>query len=1279
MNSTDVVIRERLTQPSMVTPTLFVGLGGCGLKMVKRIKEHLASHPDYDERFKDLTKFAGFDTNINDLEKVRALMDDVFLISDFEKEDYAKLATGQLFLEADDYFTQWVHDDYRFRAGDTAGAGQIRIESRLGLYYQLKHRTVLKRLRALLEQLKDHSHGHRRLSSDEIRIVLCYSVAGGTGSGAHLPMAYVLRDLASELGKPRLFGAAVLSSVFEDKAGRNKDGIFANGYAALKETEHLMRLGAPDGLEFPQNGQTFHYNPADETKRKVHTKPFEFVYIIDRPEKFTVDDVIGAAADGLYHQFYAPNIFGEQAGDYDNYTQHQRFLVPSDFENKGVPGFTSFYGSFGSASLLVPTDGLLDYCAKAAAQDILRLNFVDNIPSGDHFQRILSNREEFDTVTIDDGGTRREVHTSKLQELSANRQREARDHLFVKRIRLLAREERAAGSRVLNPEYNEIWRHGHGAAYERVARDPSLPGEPARNDGEASLAYGWSQLRSLVGALEQSIGYQEEGEYSLESAGIYAGAEAVFRNGMRRAMTNISSELEKGNTAGEVWSSLGRAHDRALTDALESMERDSETAADVLGFKNLVSLRFLVDRAKGLDLRAQRYAFLMLKDHVAFQEAMRSESNSAEPRAPEFSWSKEGETGSKGFWPLGSKKMSDAEVAERNQGYAQELQSAIEARNSHARTVIAERFFEHMKALHSAITEHARRLAEMEQDVGPVDSDRARELRRLLVSGSVMANKYILDGEALQMENGRRLWDYYYQDKVAGRGEFKLNNSDVAAILGQPFDQNSTGADRVTSREMLNTMLASLESHARRVLKADLEGIPGHRDKLKRDGYTLELALEDEIVYRALHLTNSGEGEIGQGAIRAALGRFNALPPEEQKRVVDLDGSIFRDYLRDKVSRVVNERAQLLCYYDDTKDQQGGVRPCHVFLASVNADFARSRIGDILKSGDFEGLRWCEDESVSHRQVVFYRAVLNVPLYVFGRMEAMRNDYHAFKNATRRSKVLHIDKNWEDTLPDLDPQAAIDHHTRAVMRSKIIGFSSLLTVHELAEEGTDNKPRISQTTTHGARRQDAYWILRPALPSPSADGMVVAPREEESGELVNGYQRLGSTLRESVTELRRIMKQNPVVYQTYYQMINAVSNGLLPELLELVCKQAIRWRQLHDSWREKRGGGSAQGTGLQRARLEDLEDAYTRLVEALQDLKNELGDRLEERIADDAIRGKSQHLPREEELQRVRKSLEVLDKFDKDWQQILNPEMNVGAPEDIFKALFGAVTNGGNA
>ena len=129
MSEPQVVVEDRLVKPSMITPTLFVGLGGWGCKVIKGVARQLKNRPDFKERYKDLVKFAGVDTNINDLEKCRNEFDEWFLISDFEKAKYAELANGRLFLDPDTYFTQWVPSDYRFRVGDTAGAAPAQHET----------------------------------------------------------------------------------------------------------------------------------------------------------------------------------------------------------------------------------------------------------------------------------------------------------------------------------------------------------------------------------------------------------------------------------------------------------------------------------------------------------------------------------------------------------------------------------------------------------------------------------------------------------------------------------------------------------------------------------------------------------------------------------------------------------------------------------------------------------------------------------------------------------------------------------------------------------------------------------------------------------------------------------------------------------------------------------------------------------------------------------------------------------------------------------------------
>lgn len=1263
---TEIVIQERLTQPSMVTPTLFVGLGGCGLRMVQRVQKHLSSRPDYEERYKGLTKFAGVDTNINDLEQVRQTMDDVFLISDFEKEAYARLANGQDYLPPSEDFVQWVPKDYRFRAGDTAGAGQIRIESRLGLYYQVKHRDILPRLRRLLEDLKDHNLGHRRLNSNEIRIVLCYSVAGGTGSGSHLPMAYLLRDLALQLGKPRIFGVAVLPSVFEDKSGRNKDGIFANGYAALKETEHLMKLGAPEADDYPSEGIPFHYNPADSTKTTVKQQPFEFVYIIDRPERFTVDRVIDAAADGLYLQFFAPKLFGVQAGDYDNYTQHQRFLVPNNFESTEVRGFTSFYGSYGAAVLLVPTDGLVDYCARAAALDILRSSFLSQIPTGRSFDGLRANPTEFGrTVIQSDGLGERTVPVEEFPNLSIEQQREARRNLFVRRVRLLARAEHEGRATSIHSEYRDIWRHGHGVEFSEPPRDPSSPGELRRANEVSSEFEGFGFKQSIVGAVNDLIG-QANGEdgYDVSTSSLFRAASVRYRNGFRRVRERlIDKEQLRTTGSGPAREGVSSAHERLIREAIESLQKPLD---DGIGLASLTHLDFLSDEAASVNLRGRRYAFLMLQDHPAFRWA-RDVVAQGEPilRSTDSQFV-DVVTTKRGL--ISSTTVVDEDKVEAN---VSALNEHADNLAGHATRLLQFAFAQGLLAFQTGVERYQNSLAAMEEGSANVERDEERRLQNMLQSGSEHSNRYVLDGEALQMENGIRLWDYFYEAKMAGRKEFNIDQPEINDILSNQLRRNANSSSPIGGERQLRLILDGIEAYVRGVIEPEINGIHGHRDLRRRDGYTLAEALEDEVAYRALYLSNRESSNMQERAgVRQVLARFNAQSMEERERLTGLRNQTHRDYLRDKVSRIVTERAQILCYYDNTRDQQGGVRPCRVFLASINAEFAKTRVGELLKGGDFSGLQWCDDNGANPREVVFYRAVLNVPLYVFGRMDALRNDYNEFRNLARRPKVLHIDKNWENSLQDLDPTAAIQFHRTQALRRQVIGFGALFVLPEVT--GQVHEPIIAHSLQEGEAGQEAYWILRPRV-VPGVDGVSADRVDEQPIGQGERYQKLGKDLRDSVASLPGILRNNPVAYRDYQQVINGVYNGVTPGVLRAVCDLVIRWKTSHDSRRESFGGTPS---ATQRARLDDLAEAYTRLAEALDELHASLSERFQEIHADSNAlpsNAGTAGLSRVQERDAMVQSIEHLERFQRMWRELLNPESSSGA-SSAFNSLFGPVT-----
>lgn len=1201
-----LIVDELLTKPSGVCPMLFVGLGGAGCRMVARIGNHLRKRPDYRERYRALIKLAMVDTNVNDLESYREVADATFLISDFEKEEYANLASGKRFLEPDEYFTQWVPSDYRFRSGDTSGAGQIRIESRLGVYYQMKHKDFVPRFRRLLEDLKSHEHGHRKLDSNEIRIVLCYSIAGGTGSGCHLPVAYMLRDQAADLGQPSLIGVAVMPAVFEDKVGVNKDGTYANGYAALKETEHLMKLGAPDSRFFPRDGLTFHYNPAETYKRTVGERPFDFLYLIDKPESFSVPEPVDAAADGLYLQFFSP-LYGAQLSDYDNYTQYQRFLVPEDFEERGIPGFSTFYGSFGCAVLLVPVAGLVEYCSQAAALALIRASFLGEIPAAPVYETLRNDREPFDEVKERDEEDAQIVSAADIPGQPRKDQRDRLyDRLFAKRVRLLADcEERLEK----DGRFRGIFRHGH-----YLGTIPKFDGSAAfdREDHDRI-----QRERELVG-----------GKLSVSIAGILLPALAAqpgedpgLLDRARQAIDNLKPAKPRRDL--RVSQLKGRAaiwRDDFKREGLRRLKEGySEGTVRVPGLDELVELDFLRREAGEVELTAKRYAVLSILDAIDWEQEPDSEAND-------------------GYDVQG--KKDNAKVKPDDELITHVRSQARDKAFSDVRRT----FLGQLGALRKALEKYASEMRDLERGSTHLEREYNRRLERLQYQGEESANQYVLDAEALQGEDGRRFWDFYFEDKIALLSELSLSNERVQQILSDTVIDLSQRTGQGTGTSRLERLFTALRMHARGFLERRIGGDPHIPDQELRDGLTLSDALELEITYRALYRSHAEEirGK-GNKTVRHILAEYRGLPEERQ---IDFSDPRHQDYLRDKIRRVVREKASLLCVYDRSRDQHGGVRADHVFLAAIDQNFKNSNIEEALRGADIANLKWVSGDWHNAKEVIFYRAVLNVPLYTFGRLGQMRHYYDSFREQKRRSKALHIDKSWEgEQLFDLDPGALKEKHRQTLVRDQIINFTALLrSPHPLVQNGT----------TCIFRRQGQYLLLGPKQRT--------VPKAHESGVTI-----LGETLAQAIQRLPEVLDAGLVSYSEYRDSLHGVRTGMAPELLFEICKLPFEWRLQYEDLSNHYG---SQRTVDQVETLDDLKESYKCLYEALHSLLSEMRNReLESRTGKEDFTVYAPDLTRERARQVLTQSVQTLSVFDESWNRLDDTAKVARAPQS-FKSLF---------
>jgi hypothetical protein len=340
-------------------PVIFVGLGGNGGKIVNKLADRLKRHQHWD-RINDLTHFVVIDTNKDDLDKHRDVSPDCrFLISSFDNAAYVQRKRGHAQFPADPMITQWIPPEevYGFRSTQGAGAGQIRMESRLRLYYNLENdrARIRQKLRNILSASTSRENPWRDNEDKVVRIVIYGSVAGGTGSGAFLPMAYLLRQMVQDAGwgRPSLTAVLSLPTTFINKVRPElQDDIKANGYAALKELEHLTRqLG---GYTNGSDRILFHYDPGttNESRTYIQDRPFDIAYLIDQPADMSIEKFEHAVADASYLQIFSP-LLGAQKGEYDNYEKRQKQLASGYF--------SSHYGSFGVALLQMPRNDLIRY------------------------------------------------------------------------------------------------------------------------------------------------------------------------------------------------------------------------------------------------------------------------------------------------------------------------------------------------------------------------------------------------------------------------------------------------------------------------------------------------------------------------------------------------------------------------------------------------------------------------------------------------------------------------------------------------------------------------------------------------------------------------------------------------------------------------------------------------------------------------------------------------------------------------------------------------------
>lgn len=364
-----------------VRPTVFVALGGTGMEILMRLRRRILQADWGGQRLNSISEFpvAGFlyfDTDLNEArESGRATaVDPMAKAIAFGKGEtlQAKVNVGYYQQNKENYpaIAEWLPSRDLSRIDTDKGAGQIRAISRLLFFDQFEtFKAMVARKGTAVTANVSNQDELKRLGIEkvqkELRVVVVCSAAGGTGSGAFIDVGMAIRSMMSPAAdKVELF--MMLPSGY---AGANRDRVFANGFAALSELEHVMRPNSQPPYVTRWTSQE-RVAPGGE-------RPFHEVYFFDtrniaRDVTEHVGDIYDMIADILFEDFGSGEFASRKRSISVNQQQFKTSLwhpaLGGDDRRQSGLAFAKNYSAVGQST--IATTGSLEL--EAAVSDASR-------------------------------------------------------------------------------------------------------------------------------------------------------------------------------------------------------------------------------------------------------------------------------------------------------------------------------------------------------------------------------------------------------------------------------------------------------------------------------------------------------------------------------------------------------------------------------------------------------------------------------------------------------------------------------------------------------------------------------------------------------------------------------------------------------------------------------------------------------------------------------------------------------------------------------------------
>ncbi len=343
--------REELEHTSF-RPTIVIGIGGTGLAVVRRLKKLLRQV--FQEKELGIFQYLVIDTAAEEVpEGEERLGAGEFLhLGAFDAADLIR------HLDENPYVARWwpggPERPYRPSFSGT-GANRVRAVGRL-VGYQYMGSTIIPAIENRIDRAIEINAQHGT-GAQSLKIYLVCSLAGGTGSGLVLDLAYVSRMLGLRR-QPTAYitGVLVLDDAFLPKARTaNTSAEFSgNTFAALREINHFSATRS-----FRESYDDIH----NTEMLPEGFRPFDICYLLglhnaDGQALESFESLADMTAAEMFLEIASP-LHGRTENVLDNVRANER----------SIAGQPAAFSSFALSSLVYPLAGIASWCALNAHPD----------------------------------------------------------------------------------------------------------------------------------------------------------------------------------------------------------------------------------------------------------------------------------------------------------------------------------------------------------------------------------------------------------------------------------------------------------------------------------------------------------------------------------------------------------------------------------------------------------------------------------------------------------------------------------------------------------------------------------------------------------------------------------------------------------------------------------------------------------------------------------------------------------------------------------------------